>query len=481
MKQVINIKVIAFVCILMTSCSKDFIELNPESTISVDVVYKTDKDFQDAVTGCYNSLQIQYRNFWLFGDIRADDSRADLVQGNETDLMNNFTLDNSAAILRTTWQNYYIMINRSNSILDRIKDKDASTIPNKARYTGEAEFFRALAYFDLIRIFGGVPMITTPVSIDDSYKIGRTSVDDIYTKVIIPDFLDAISKLPVSYSGTDVGRVTKGAAKALLGRVYMTRKDFVNAETTLREVTTMGYALLPNYNDLFDYTKNEHHSEYIFDVEYEEGMGGIGSPFTGLFCPNVTVISDFFGVNGFRKGTNNPTEGLNALFVTGDKRKGITVATGITDKNGVFQPLPPAQGKFFTEKYMTPVANTDDSRANWKVIRYADVLLMLAEALNENGKTPEALTYLNMVRTRASVPGYTGLSKEAARDNIYAERRLELSFEGVRWFDLIRTGKALETMQASGMKAYMAIFPIPLSQIQAINDPSILSQNPGYD
>ncbi len=122
-----------------------------------------------------------------------------------------------------------------------------------------------------------------------------------------------------------------------------------------------------------------------------------------------------------------------------------------------------------------------DSRANWKVIRYADVLLMYAEALNENGKTPEALKWLNMVRVRAGLLGYPDLTQDAARDNIYLERRLELSFEGHRWFDLVRTGRALSVMSKFGMKPHMTVFPLPISQVKLINNPSIFAQNQGYD
>jgi len=142
--------------------------------------------------------------------------------------------------------------------------------------------------------------------------------------------------------------------------------------------------------------------------------------------------------------------------------------------------LPPNQVRSFTKKYITPT-NGDDSKANWKIIRYADVLLMLAEALNENGKTEDALDYLSQVRKRAGLEGYEGLSPQDTREKIYLERRLELSFEGHRWFDLVRTGKAFELMQSTGMRDYMLIFPIPLVQIQVVNDPNILPQNPGYE
>lgn len=132
-------------------------------------------------------------------------------------------------------------------------------------------------------------------------------------------------------------------------------------------------------------------------------------------------------------------------------------------------------------KYVTAVANANDSRANWKVIRYADVLLMYAEALNENGKTTEALLPLNKIRFRAGLTDYAGLTQAECRDNIALERRFELSFEGHRWFDLVRTGKALTACTPYGMKDYMTVFPVPLSQVKVMNNPAIFPQNNGYN
>ncbi|CAN5835929.1 hypothetical protein BH24BAC1_BH24BAC1_17080 [soil metagenome] len=254
--------------IAMMSCKNDFIEKDPISTISVDVLYKTDKDFQDAVIGVYNGFRAPYQSFWLYGDLRADDVQHDPASGLEQIRNDNFFTDNSDGFLANSWRNYYIIINRANVVLSKIEEADAAIVKNKERHKAEAQFLRALAYFDLVRIFGDVPMLTTPITIEEAYKTGRDKVDKIYNELIIKDLLEAENNLPNKYSGPDVGRATKGAAKALLGRVYMTRKDFPKAEAKLQEVTTMGYALLNNFNDLFDYTKNEHHSEYIFDIEY---------------------------------------------------------------------------------------------------------------------------------------------------------------------------------------------------------------------
>lgn len=467
----------------MASCGEDFINIEPVSTASVDAVYKTDKDFQDAVIGIYSTLQTEYQNFWIFGDVRGDDSEQQVVKNDAWYLSDAFILNSDNTRLRDAWRNYYLMITRANVILQKIEEVDPAVVKNKDRHKGEALFLRAMAYFDLVRLFGGVPLLKEPIDVATGYATPRATVDAVYNDMIIPDFKAAEALLPVSYTGADVGRATKGAARAMLGRVYVTRSDWGNAEAKLNEVTTMGYALLANYKDLFDYSKNEHHSEYIFDVEYQENMTE-GSVFTNRFMPNSASMATFYGVKGGLTETNSPTPALIALFNDpNDTRKDLTIGVkgGFYNSSGTFVTLPSATSQTYTKKYLYPVPLAEDSKANWKVIRYADVLLMYAEALNENGKTTEALTYLNMIRTRAKVPTYSGLNQSDTREAIYLERRLELSFEGVRWFDLVRTGRALQTMEPRGMKAHMTVFPLPLSQVQIINDPSIFPQNPGYD
>lgn len=482
-KKMKNIKVLITMSFVLgiTSCMDEFIELEPISTVSTDALYKTDSDFQDAVTGIYGVLQNQYQSMWLYGDMRGDDSWDELVKGTAA-AMDNFTINNDDNTIRNTWRNYYRTINLANTVISKIENADISIVTNKDRHLGEAKFLRALTYFDMVRIYGDVPMVTKPISIEESYLLGREKVATIYQEIIIKDLIDAENKLPQNYSGSDVGRATKGAAKSLLGKVYLTIKDFGKAEAKLKEVTTLGYALLTEYDDLFDYSKSEHHSEYIFDIEYEEGIGE-GNCFTTNFTPKDPALADFYGVTGGQNGNNNPPRTLFDLFPSGDRRKDVTAADGHINKDGVFIQLLPTSNdvQTFTKKYMVELLAACDSKANWKVIRYADVLLMLAEALNENGKTEEALGYLNQVRERAGLSGYSGLSQDDARENIYLERRLELSFEGHRWFDLVRTGRALSVMEPYGMKPYMTVFPIPLSQIQLMNNPSIFPQNPGYD
>jgi len=485
MKHIINILLLAGLFII-SSCGKSFIERPPVSAATVDVLYKTDKDFQDAVMGGYQALRNQYTNFWQFGDLRGDDAFIQVSNQPTSTNIDVFSLNSSDALLNNTWANYYIVINLANNIITKIANADAAVVKNKDRYIGEAKFLRAIAYFDLVRIFGDVQMITNIPTADEVAKIPRTPVATIYAEIIIKDLLDAGTKLPQSYTGTEVGRATKGAAKAILGKVYMTVKDFPKAEAVLQELTTAPYtyALLPNYNDLFDYSKNEHHSEYIFDIEYEEGLGGLGSNWTNGFMPNVTALLNYYKINGGFGESLCPTMLFINLWQANDKRKDISVQCCGQWKNpttGAVTIFSSQTSQSYTMKYITAVATQNDSKANWKVIRYADVLLMYAEALNENGKTPLALTPLNQIRTRAGLPVFSTLTQTEARDSIAQERRFELCFEGHRWFDLVRTGKALTACAPVGMKDYMTVFPVPLTQVRVMNNPTIFPQNNGYN
>jgi hypothetical protein len=468
----------------LLSCRKEFIELEPISTVSTDALYKTDKDFQDAVIGIYQPFMAQYLSFWQFGDLPGDDTEQQHSASIDLVNINNFIVNSNTPILNTSWLAYYQIIFRANTVLSKLEAADPKVITNKDRHIGEARFLRALAYFDLVRLFGDIPLISAPISAAEATTKGRDKVDVIYSDLIIKDLLDAESKLPAKYTGADVGRATKGAAKALLGKAYLTHKEFAKAEAKLLELTTMGYSLLANYNDLFDYTKDEHNAEYIFDIEYQDGGLGLGSSFTNIFTPNQSPLLNVYSIKGAGGQNGSPTEGLFSLYESTDQRRAISVnkvADGIIDKNGIKIPMTPIDATTYTKKYMTSDPNANESKANWKVIRYADVLLMYAESMNENGKTSEALTVLNQIRTRAGASKYSNLAQGDLRDKIYLERRLEFYLEGQRWFDLVRTGKALTVLQKQGIKPFMTIFPIPLAQIQVINNPTIFPQNPGYD
>jgi starch-binding outer membrane protein, SusD/RagB family len=466
------------------ACKKDFIEILPVSTVTIDVLYKTDKDFADALIGIYTLYDGIYDgNYEYISELCGDDMEHQWATESIAVRLDYFTYNNDEEMIRDYWRNHYSVITRANLLLSRIETADPAVVTKKDRYIGEAKFLRALAYFNLVRAFGDVPIILTPITFEESYKAARQSVSKVYD-VIYADLLDAETKLPPKYTGGDVGRATLGAAKSILGKAYLTQKDYAKAETKLKEVTTLGYVLLPNFNDLWTYT-NEHHTEYIFDIEYESGAG-FGSNLTNTHMPQEATIQAFFKISGGGGSDLCPSDSLlslsNELFVAGDKRKDRSVANGFMQTNGVFYKLPvTGLRRSYTMKYTVAVPTGGDSPANFKVVRYADVLLMLAEALNENNKTDEALTYLNLVRIRAGVPTYSGLAKSTARDKIWLERRLELCFEGHRWFDLLRTGRAFEVMGKAGMKSYMTLFPIPLSEIKVVNNKDVLWQNPGWE
>lgn len=474
---------------IAASC-EDFINILPESTVTIDVLYKTDKDFADALVGCYSVFDGIYDGDQEFmGELLGDDMEHQWATESSAVRMDFFTFINDESVVQSYWRDHYQAISRLNLLISQLEKADPAVVTKRDRYMGEAKFLRALSYFNLVRAFGDLPIVTAPISFEDAYKNARQPVAAVYD-VIYNDLLDAETVLPVKYTGSDVGRATLGAAKSLLGKAYLTQKDFVKAEAKLKEVTTLGYALLPNYNDLWDYTKDEHHKEYIFDIEYESGQG-YGSGLTNTHMPQEANIQAFYGIKGGGGSDLCPSDSLlsdprkpafQGLFVPGDKRRDRSVANGYTNASGVWVPLPvTGLRRSFTMKYTVAVPAGGDSPANFKVIRYADVILMLAEALNENGKTDEALTYLNMIRTRAGVPTYAGLSKSATRSKIELERRLELCFEGHRWWDLLRTGRAMQVMGPAGMKEKHWLYPIPLSEIQVVNNPDILWQNPGWE
>lgn len=474
------ISLIGLIIIIMCGCSKDFIDYAPQDVATTDMMFQTEDDFLLAITGVYVALRDVYRDMYIFSDLRGDDAWKEVIRGTASYYSDVFTLSPDENLLHETWKGYYQAIYRSNFILDKI---DGVEVGNKEQIVNEVKFLRALSYFNLVRIFGDVPMIVNNITIEESYNFKRENIDLIYDEIIIPDLISA-ENLPVKYGNNDIGRPTSGAAKSLLGKVYLTIHEFEKAENKLFEVIRLNeYELLDNYLDLFDYTKDEHHKEYIFDIEYESGGLGMGSPWTDRFLPLSPELTAHLGQAGVGGEDFNPSnEIVKAFNDPNDIRFDITVDTlgGFYDDDGVFNKF--IQAATYTKKYITPISISNDSPANWKVIRFADVILMYAEALNENGFEEVAMEYLNMIRERAGAFLYKGeFSSDEVRDLIYLERRLELSFEGHRWFDLVRTGKAYDMLKDKGMKEYMTVFPIPLTQIQVVNDDSVLWQNPGYN
>lgn len=462
-----------------SACSEQQLDLAPISNANSADFYKTDKDINQAVLSTYDILQSrsQYGHFFIFFmETRADNSEVeDIIKGvGDEGNIDLFREIPTSPILNNTWISSYAGIQRCNTVLARI-DKITMNENEKNIRKGEVKFIRALTYFNLVRIWGGVPQVTNELeNISESYAFGRASVDEIYS-LIINDLKDAVVALPVSFPRTEVGRASKGAALTLLGKVYLTRKNYKEAADTLRLVANSSkYSLLSNYADVFDIAK-ENGAESIFEIQFLKGGLGEGGIHSILTAPrsNTTLT----GGIGAGNGDNIPTTNLLEQFETNDSRLTVTVSR-LPDK------------RLYTTKYLDkPFAINDDGR-NVIVLRYADVVLMLSEALNELGfeANGEAFALLNQIRTRANVKKYTVSdlpNQNSFRLAIEKERRLELAMENHRWFDLIRTERALEVMNSypetrvqRTVKEYQLLFPIPQSQVDI--NPTKIKQNEGY-
>ena len=487
-----NIKIAVALVILAfsgTSC-EDFLESKPISQIGETDFFKTESDFNQALVGAYSAFAQVYSGngyYPLLVDLRSDNTTELTAGGDGNDAKRNIdefreTTDNEH--LTAFWQTSYNLIARCNSILSKIEGSAVSDNLKK-QYTGEALTLRALGYFNLVRLYGGVPLVTEPVTdIDASYEVGRSTVQEVYAQ-IEADLVKAEGLVPASYDESAVGRATKGVAQSLLGQVYLTQKKYTEAAAEFKKVVTSGtYSLLPVYADLYK-AGQQGNPEAIWQAQYKGAANGLGSNLPNHFAPTgsegITIPSG--GAYGF----NQPTEDIAAAYTTGDVRRN-NIANGY--QNG---------STFVAAKYIRGYVEREtgggyaDSGADWYVIRYADILLQYAEALNEVNKGPNADAYaaINLVRTRAKLPNLSGLTYETFKTAVYNEERLESPFEGHRWFDLLRTDRALTVMNAkvSGagkasvgistpIKSYQLLYPIPA--LAVITSSPAIAQNEGY-
>lgn len=477
MKLKYNLIAIALLGFSFSSCS-DFLEQNPQTDLSENDFYKTADDILSAVNGVYSSLQEGdiYGNWYVFGEIPSDNTRNQLsgsvTTQNEFD---QFYIDTQNSMIANFWKAAYKVINRTNTVLGRIDGIEINTeLAN--RYKQECKFIRALMYFNLVRVYGDVPLVLKEISISESYDILREPKENVYNQ-IIADLKEA-QDLPVSYSTAEDGRATQGAAKALLANVYMTLHKYAEAETILAEIINSGrYSLLENtpgslnidgYKNVFS-PVNHNSKEGIFEIQFLKGGYGEGSNYANNFAPensgtNVVAV-------GGTGGNNIPEMDIYNAYEEGDLRRDFSMFLGYYDnrKNNEW-----VESRYVCKFMDVPYQNNDASN-NYPVIRYADVILMYAEALNQNGKTAEACKYLNMTRrrgfgyqtTETSPVDLQTTDKAQFALMVEQERRVELAFENHRWFDLIRTGRAVEVMRSKGfsLNETNLICPIPQKQI----------------
>ena len=494
MKNLSSTKIIllaAGIAIALTSCNK--LNEDPKSVIVSSQFYQTTSDATSAVNAVYSTLNSDpAADFPLYGRQlnllveNASDNQLYSPSNTNPDVraLGTETYIPSNSRVQKVWQQLYFGINRANVAIDNVPAIQMDTAL-RARLVRESKFIRALLYFNLVRLYGDVPLILhNPSSTNIStLLIPRTSTDSVYTQ-IIADLKDA-TNLPKTYSSADLGRATSGAAHSLLAKVYLTRQDWTDAITELNIVINggYGYSLFPNYYDAFQKaTKNG--VEHIFSVQFETNLGEANS---------TQFLSESF--TSFNTGTfpiDIPADSsVYKLFSANDTRRAVTfyntVYNAATGQNVVFNNAYTPYFNKFVDYSLSPLSSQSLSAVNYPVIRYADVLLMYAEALNETNEAPTAAAYaaINQVRTRAHIANLTpGLNQSDFRDSVFLERRKEFIQEGHRWFDLVRQGgtalvDALHKLPAkSAASAKNTLFPIPLVEIQ--QNPK-LTQNPGYN
>lgn len=451
--------------LLMTSCGDRFFDLEPASSVTIDKVYKTASDYNVAVIGCYAKLQSQVNFYTECCEYRSDNLSLGAPTAGTQDRydIDHFTEKPSNGILSSYWANFNNNVYRCNLLLDQIDG--ANFAENlKKQYKGEAMFIRALNYFNMYRIWGGVPATKHVVSAAEALKVARYSDEQMFD-LIAGDLKEIVDNnyLPETYSSADMGRATSGAAKALLGKVYLTFHKWTEAKDILSQLIGK-YQLVSPIAQVFN-VDNKNNNEIIFAVHFNKEIEGEGHS----YWYNLTNASD----------DTNQTSSLLNTFPTGDTRKDLITYVQV-EKNVRLM------NKFYDTKSPTFKTVGNDQI----LLRYADVLLMYAEALNEiqydASEGSLALKYLNAVRQRAGISNLTAKqlpTQEKFRKGILVERQREFPYEGQRWFDLVRMGFAKSVMAENGVeiKDYQLLFPIPQQEIEKVGDKSILWQNPGYD
>lgn len=468
--------------LMMTSCDKDFLEKQPLNVVTTDNFYKTSDDAIRAVNAAYKPLMYnglgqfgldRFGNY-LAGDAVSSGDNADWAQVENLSV----TADNGA--IRSTWNAAYQGILRANLVLEKVPGitMDATL---KKRVLAEASFLRAIYYHYLILLFGDVPLITRQQVNPSEFLVPRNAKEEVYQQ-IIKDLQSAEAGLPLSYGAADLGRVTQGAAKGFLAKVYLYRKQWTEAAAKAKEVVdSKVYSLFDRYFDNFELA-TENGKESIFEVQYASFLGGLGNQTNNYDAPRgsgFTLDGGYgygsptkFFVNSF--APNDPRLGYS-IFRNGDVFQGITYSSS-TSPTG-YSPRKYVVGKGAN------IGKSDDPK-NYILMRYADLLLIYAEALNESGKTTEAADPINIIHARKDVniaPIQTGLTQDQMRTAIKQERNFELGLEGHRWFDLVRWGDAATYLKSIGKTNFRdgisELLPIPQAE-RDINPK--LTQNKGY-
>jgi hypothetical protein len=464
-RNIISIGILVF---LLSACGEDFLDIPSKTSLTSKIYFETEDDYLSAINGTYVPLREMYagstptsegaNGLYILAEMHSDnaryiynpDFRATVNQENAT----NFITEASNTISTFQYRMNYRIIARANQILATIDEAEISE-STKNNIEGQALFLRAFSYFNLVQYFGSVPIHLEPVTTIEETALPLSGVEEVYQQ-IEDDATQAINLLPLK-SETDPGRVTKGSATMLLANVHMVEKDYAEAETLLKNIVNSGeYALMADYAQVFD-PLNKNNSESVFEIQYREGTEGYSSTFCYSFLPyplSLDTVAELTGVSDPNaltagEGFNAPSPELIGSYETGDLRLDATIGYTTTTTGSRFP---------YCKKYLHTHSLLNQSNDNWPVYRYAEVLLFLAEAINEQNRPAEALTYINdvvgsspvSIRGRAGLASITASSQTEVREAIENERRVELALENKRWLDLVRTGKATDVITAYG-------------------------------
>lgn len=481
-----------FLALSFGACKEELLNPIPESILTTANAFNSAKDLNLAVLGIYSNYQARIQNDYELMEAPSDNMYGyyfALSPGMAEIALLDVSPENPK--LNSFWKVTYNGIFRANTVLANIDRPTDYATSKKDQYIGEAKFMRALFYFDLVKIFGGVPAITTVVTEKESRGIKRASEAEIYT-LIIKDLEDAVSALPQP-TAIESGRASKAVAIALLAKVHVYRKNWPAAKSLLEQLfTSYNYRLVMNYGDLFK-VETESNSEVIFSIPYVSGTNGHG--LTYAFAPLEGIYQTIN--NGSR--VCRPTWDLHQAFESGDTRFNVTIAEEY--RTFASKPTDPTIWFPYFSKWVVPVQISTSSGLDIPVLRLADMILLYAEVLYNLNQPQEALNQINKVRERAfgNISHNYKLvdiaTNNAFLDKLLLERRLELAVENNRWFDLVRTDRftsVLTTIQGEynpstkkavqiviNAKPYMKYFPIPYEQIQ-LASPGVMIQNEGY-
>lgn len=425
------------------SCGDSFLDKNDPTKLNSGGFYQTEEHFRQAVNGVYSQLQDYVGGVWQYTEFITDNTTChfntqDRGQGAGIEAIEYWQITPTTMEqigpynLYNAIYSYLVNINTIITKLPNAVINDAA----KKNIDGQMRFMRAYYYFELVQFFGEVIVITEPLSTpDQAWEYERQPISEVY-KQIDNDLKIAIEALPLpaELPASEVGEPTRGAALMLQGRTYLTRKMYAEAISSFKQVTQLGYTLLNDYGQVFD-PVFKNHKESIMDVQFQ-GNNDLGeySGFIYSFYPRESygAVIPFPGRSG--SGWNIPTLDIIGDYEKGDLRKDISLQEGYTSNEGQWVAVP------YINKYNHPHSIEGRPDDNWPLMRYAETLLSLAEAINElEGPTSEAYDYLNQIRRRAGLEPVANLSKEAFRQTVLHERRIELAFENHRWFDLKRT------------------------------------------